>query len=439
MLVKFAIGRIKQGRHLFATDSLFRNATYLTGSTLVMSVLGFFFWIFIAHLYSPTEIGVASALIAVTTLISNISLLGLNLSMVRFLPSGKNQSRDINAVTIVVGSVTLFAAAIYAFIGTHVSGHIGLLASTDSKIAFTVLMVAVSLNSLTDSVFIAQRRGEYHTAGYAMLGLTKLILPLALVSFGAAGIFSAYILAMIASLVLSYYLMWRGCGYHFFARPNWKVISKMRTYAAHNYVGVVLNGLPAQLLPILIIKDIGASSVAFFSMAWTMANLLYVVPAAAMQSLLAEVSNDPEKQTEHIKRMVRLLVILLVPMVAIAVIVAPFMLRIFGPQYQHHATEIFQLFALSTFFVAISSVGNTLLNIAHKTTGVVITQVVNVVVTFSSAFWLVHDGLRGIGISIVLGNLAASVMYLILLRDLGRRKAAGKTGIVRPVPLEVTK
>lgn len=435
MLVKLLIGRIKQGRHLFATDSLFRNATYLTGSTLIMSVLGFFFWIFIAHLYSPTEIGVASALIAVTTLISNISLLGLNMSMVRFLPSGKNQSRDINAVTVVVASVTLFAAAVYAFIGTRFSGHIGLLASTDGKLIFTFLMVAVSLNSLTDSVFIANRRGEYHTAGYAMLGLTKLILPLVLVSFGATGIFGAYILAMVASLALSYYLMWRGCGYHFFSRPDWKIISRMRTYAAHNYVGVVLNGLPAQLMPILIIKDIGASSVAFFSMAWTMANLLYVVPAAAMQSLLAEVSNNPDKQTEHVKRMVKMLTILLVPMVVLAIIIAPFMLRIFGPQYQHHATEIFQLFALSTFFVAISSVGNTLLNIAHKTSGVVITQVVNVAVTFGSAFWLVHEGLRGIGISIVLGNLAASVMYIILLRDLLRRKPTEKHG-TSPVSLE---
>lgn len=426
MFVKPLVRRIQQGRHLFATDSLFRNATYITGSTLIMSILGFFFWIFIAHLYSPVQIGVASALIAITTLISNISLLGLNMSMVRFLPSSKAGSRDINAVTIVVASVTLFAAAVYAFIGTHFSGHIGLLASTDSKLAFTVLMVAVSLNSLTDSVFIANRRGEYHTAGYAMLGLTKLILPLVLVSFGAAGIFSAYILAMVASLALSYYLMWRGCGYRFFAPPNWKAISQMRTYAAHNYVGVVLNGLPAQLLPILIIKDIGASSVAFFSMAWTMANLLYVVPAAAMQSLLAEVSNDPDKQAQHIKRMVKVLTMILVPMVVLAIIIAPFMLSLFGPQYKSHATEIFQLFALSTFFVAISSVGNTLLNIAHKTSGVVTTQVINVVVTFGSAFLLVHDGLRGIGISIVLGNLAASVAYAILLRDLLRRKRTGK-------------
>lgn len=433
MLIPSLIARVKHARHLFSTDSLFRNATYLTASTFVMSVLGFLFWFFIAHLYSPATIGVASTLIAVTTLISNLSLLGLNSGMVRFLPHSRDQSGDINAITILVGVVTLAASAIYAFIGDRVVSHIGLLATTDDKVIFTVLMVAVSLNSLTDSVFIANRRGEYHTAGYAALGLVKLVLPLFLVRFGAAGIFGGYILAMLVSSLFSYYLMWRGCGYHFFTRPNWQSIKKMRTYAAHNYIGTFLNGLPAQLMPIFIIRNIGESSVAFFSMAWMMANLLYVVPSAAMQSLLAEASHDLDKKNEHIVRAVKMLALILTPAVIIAIVIAPFILKVFGGQYEHNGTMIFQLFAFSTFFVAISSAGNTILNIERETRGIVITQVINLVATFGSAFWLVKYGLPGIGFSMVLGNFAASIAFGIIFWRLHRaRRHAMPTIVHRP-------
>ncbi len=415
------VSRIKHGRYLFKTDSLFRNATYLTASTVIMSMLGFLFWIFVAHLYTPSQIGIASALIAITTLISNLSLLGLNSGIIRFLPSSKNQSGDINAAAIIIGSVTLLAAAAYAFIGNRFSGHITLLAPAPNKLAFTVLMVGVSLNSLTDAVFIARRRGEYHTTGYATLGFVKLVLPLFLVPFGAIGIFGAYILAMLASLTLSYYLLRRGCEYRFFARPNWNIIRQTRTYATHNYLGTVLAGLPSQLMPIFIIRNVGASSVAYFSMSWTMANLLYIVPSAAMQSLLAEVSHSPEKRNAYILRSIRLLTLILVPAVSLSIIVAPYMLNIFGTQYRSHASTIFQLFALSTFFVAVTNVGNTILNLNQKTRGIVGTQIVNLAVTFGSALWLVRYGLLGIGISMLLGCFAASITYVILLLKLKRK------------------
>lgn len=429
------VSRIKHGRYLFATDSLFRNATYLTASTVIMSLLGFLFWIFVAHLYSPSQIGIASALISVTTLVSNLSLLGLNSGIIRFLPESKDQSRDINAAAIIIGGVTLLAAAFYAFIGIHISGHISLLSSTTNKLAFTILMVAVSLNSLTDAVFIARRRGEYHTAGYATLGFVKLVLPLLLVPFGAIGIFGAYIFAVLASLILSYYLMWRGCDYRFFARPNWKILKQTRTYATHNYLGTVLAGLPSQLMPIFIIRNIGASSVAYFSMSWTMANLLYIVPSAAMQSLLAEVSHNPEKRNAYILRSTKLLSIVLIPAVALSIVIAPYMLTIFGIQYRHNAAAIFQIFALSTFFVAVTNVGNTILNIERKTWGIVGTQIVNLVVTFGSAVWLVRYGLHGIGISMLLGSFAASVTYLLLLFRLRRtRKGEQSTIPLAPFP-----
>src|SRR2546421_6812433 len=175
--MKSLAGLLRQTKQLLVEDSLFRNAAFLMASTAVMSVLGFGFWLFVAHLYPPAQIGEASTLISITTLISNISLLGLNAGLVRFLPGSKNQSRDVNAAIITVGLVTMLAAAIYLVIGALFGIHVSLLAAPWHKLAFVVLMATVSLNTLTDAVFVANRRAEYHTAVYAVFGIVKLILP----------------------------------------------------------------------------------------------------------------------------------------------------------------------------------------------------------------------------------------------------------------------
>ena len=96
-LVNQLLHQWRRIRELFRTDSLFRNAVFLMSSTAIMSVLGFVFWIFVAHLYSPEQIGVASALISITLLISNLSFLGLGSGFLRFLPGSAKPSRDINA------------------------------------------------------------------------------------------------------------------------------------------------------------------------------------------------------------------------------------------------------------------------------------------------------------------------------------------------------
>lgn len=418
--------RIRQAKQAFKDDSLFRNAAFLIASTAVMSVLGFGFWLFIAHLYPPSQIGEASTLISITTLISNVSLLGLNAGLVRFLPGSKNQSRDINAAIVTVGIVTMLATVGYLVISGLFGVHVSLLATPWHKFAFVALMAAVSLNTLTDAVFVANRRAEYHTAVYAVFGLVKLILPIFLIPFGSLGVFMAYMLAVIVSLVASLLFMKRISGYKLTARPNWSVLKRTRKFATNNYVGVILAGLPAQLMPLFIIKHLGSADVAFFSMAWTMANLLYVVPSAAAQSLLAESSHDPLQKSQNVKRTVKLLTAILIPVIVLSVAVAPYLLQIFGAQYAKGSTLIFQIFAVSTIFITISTIRNTVLNIEHRSGGIVVAQAGALVTIVLSVNFLFKYGLPGVGLSLLLGSVASNIchyaIYIYNRRHPGRHR-----------------
>jgi O-antigen/teichoic acid export membrane protein/Ser/Thr protein kinase RdoA (MazF antagonist) len=405
---------LSRTRQTFMTDSLFRNATLLMASTAIMSVLGFGFWIFVAHLYTPSQIGVASALISITTLLSNLSLLGLNAGLIRFLPGSKNQSRDINAALLMVAAVTIVAATGYVLIAGSLGADLSILATSWHKIGFILLMTTVSLNSLTDAIFIANRRAEYHTAAYGVLGIVKLILPLFLIPLGSLGIFSAYIIAMIASLVFSLFLMKRSCGYHFRARPNWVLLKKMRKYTTHNYVGVVLGGLASQILPIQIVHRLGSAQAAYFSMAWMMANLLYVVPSAATQSLLAESSFNPADKTRHVKHTTKILAAILIPAVILSIVIAPYLLSVFGANYSMGSTRLFQILALSTFFVAACNIGGTLMNIEQRTNGIMIMQFATAATAIGMAQFTIRYGLTGIGIALLGGNIAGTISVVVL-------------------------
>ena len=406
--------KLKSARQSFSSDSLFRNAVYLMASTAIMSVLGFGFWIFVAHLYSPGQIGLASALISITLLLSNLSFLGLNAGLLRFLPGSKSASRDINAALITVGVITMAAAAVYLMLG--IGGNLPFFtAHPANRILFVVLMAVVSLNTLTDSVFIANRRAELHTIVYAVFGIVKLVLPIVLVALGSLGIFTAYIGAAAASLVLSLILMWRECGYRLWSKPNWSFISGSRKYTTNNYLGVVIAGLPSQIMPSFIVNRLGEAHAGYFSMAWTMANLLYVVPSAITNSLLAESSHNPEAQVKNIRHASRLLAIILVPAVAFAIIIAPYLLKLFGGQYSSGGTAIFRLLAVGAFFIAANSVGNTILNIEHRTSGIVVVQGVIALVTLILAVLLIHLGLVGVGLAILGGNAAGTLVQLFII------------------------
>ena len=70
-------------KHL--SDPLFKNAYFLMFSSLTSAGSGFF-WVIAARFYSTANIGLASAIISAMGLISMLSLLGFDISLVRFLP-----------------------------------------------------------------------------------------------------------------------------------------------------------------------------------------------------------------------------------------------------------------------------------------------------------------------------------------------------------------
>ena len=87
--------------------SLYRNSIFLIASTFFGAGTGFIFWIIAARLYSTEDFGLASAMISAIGLISSLSVLGLNIGLIRFLSEIKDRSSLISTCMIVVTVVSL--------------------------------------------------------------------------------------------------------------------------------------------------------------------------------------------------------------------------------------------------------------------------------------------------------------------------------------------
>ena len=250
------------------TDSLYKNSLFTMTSTFVLGGLGFFFWIIIAHLYKTENVGIATTLISIMTLLSSFTILGLNSSLTRYLPKSANRNELINSSFVIVTVATLLPAGIF-FLGLQIfSPQLLFLRSNIFYIlSFIIFTIFTSWNILIDSIFMAFRAANNILIKNTIISILKLMLPFALIVFGAYGIFastaSAFALGVLAGLII--------LTLKFKIRPsisvNFFLVKELSIYSLANYMVIFIRGAPALILPVIILNLLSAKYAAYFYIA----------------------------------------------------------------------------------------------------------------------------------------------------------------------------
>src|SRR5437660_4712179 len=138
------------------TDPLYRNSLFNMASTFILGGLGFVFWIIIARLYKPENVGIATTLISLMTLLSSFTILGLNVSLNRYLPKSPNKNDLINSSFVIVMLVSLLVCVIF-LLGVPIFSPqlVFLRSSLFYIISFTLFVIFCSWNILVESIFMA--------------------------------------------------------------------------------------------------------------------------------------------------------------------------------------------------------------------------------------------------------------------------------------------
>jgi O-antigen/teichoic acid export membrane protein len=400
---------------------LYRNSLFLIANTVFTTGLGFFFWMVVARFYTEYEVGVGSAIISAVYFLALLSTLGLDVTIIRFLPKAKNPVELINSCLTLSGILALVVGGIFlAGLGLWSPKLIFVRERAVFTLAFLVFTCGWTLSGVIGSVFIAKRRAEFNLAKNTILSLLKIPLPILMVLFfHAFGIVSSWGVAtgIAIAICLFYFLPRIQKSYKPLPNLNLNLIRNIWKYSTGNYFASILAATPSFILPIMIVNILSGEQNAYFYVAWTIAAITFSIPGAASQSLFAEGSHFEDELGTYARRALRFALVLLVPTIILLVVLGKWLLLAFGSSYSTNALTLLWILGASSLFVGINSVYYTILLVRHRIRELLVLRgLIALVVLVASAFVMRAIGIVGIGYAWLGAQALVSIYVALTIR-----------------------
>ena len=428
---KLGVGNFsREGLKSLLSATLYANACYLIADIAVVSLLGFAFWTLAARLYTPAQVGLASAAIAAVILLSRLSGLGFGYGLIRFLPgAGERASTLINSCFTIAG-LTSLAAALVFLAGLNLwSPALIYLHQPGLSIFFALLTVAYTLFLLIDQAFIARRRARFVLFKNATAGIFKIAAVIAFVAFlSTYGVFVSWGLAIFVALAMAlfWFLPKAQQGYNPIPVVSREVVNDIIHFSLGNYIAEFFWFAPIMLFPLMVVNILGAEINAYFYIPWAIAQMLFAIPMAVSYSLFAEGSYEEHLLRSNTLKSLKLCLLILVPVAAALFVLGDKLLLLFGSSYSENGAALLRILALSTIPVGINCICLGVMRVKKNTRGVILVSASIACLALVSGYILMTSlGLVGVGTAwIATQTLVAAVTALLLLHRYHRSASA---------------
>jgi O-antigen/teichoic acid export membrane protein len=417
---------------------LYNNAYALIVSGISTSGLGIVYWAVAARFYTARDIGLNSAAISGMMLFSGISQLNLIEALIRFLPrAGEATARLVRtiyaasfSVSVVLGLSLFLLRNVWSPIPELFNGN------TSFLLWFIVATGAWSIFALQDFVLTGLRQAKWVPPENILFAVIKIVLVVALASqFQKDGIFLSWTFpTLLAIVAINGLLFFRLIPRHVAAtrdRAETIVPRQFANYVAGNYVGYLFFLASTTLLPIIVKVEDGSQATAYFYLAWIFAYSLYLIAQNMTASLIVESSLDQDQLGAYSYRVLMQLARLVVPLVVIFLVGAPFILDIFGSQYSAQGTDLLRLLALATIPNIVNALYIGIARVRRRMASIVLVQGALCIISLGLTPVLLHVyGIAGVGLAWLISQsvVAVFLMFTELRTSLfaSRRSLAAK-------------
>lgn len=408
MALKIGLALTDEGRN--RENKRFQiNSFLILLSSLTNAFFGFLFWVIAARLYPQSEIGIASGLISALALGFTFSRLGLDQSIVKFFPQGDKKSILMTSSIIVLASSLIIGVILIALSPIWLSQAEF---SFGTSIAFILFLMAISLAWLLGRSFIAVRKNSHYFI-QILISNSKVLFILFLTSLGAFGIFFSYGLAFAVAIIFSLIFLLRllGSGQYSFDRSY---LRKSFAFSSGTYVYGFFMLLPMQVLPLLVLNDMGTNEAAIYYLVYAFTSLLFVIPDAFGTTLFVEGSHG--RPLGHLyKKSAITIVTLLVLVVVFYSLFGKQILGIIGDEYVG-GFQLLQIMALSSFLVAVVIVYYSHLLVNGRVKLLILLSVITSVIQIGTSYLLIGTfGILGVGYSWLICYLIMSAIVGVLI------------------------
>src|SRR6185437_5980169 len=258
------------------SDLLYQNSFFMMVSTALVTGSGFFFWLIVAHLFSDVQVGLATDIISVATFIMNLAILGLNYSIIRFLPKYLKKPKERNqllsgSIFVIIAAVTICVGIFLLFLPSF-SPHLLFLRAGVTGWLLLLLTIAITIDFFTESIFLAFRTGKYILYKNFLVSVGKIGLPFLFIGLGAMGVFSSWAIAIASALIVSSFVLFRKFAFKLLPVFPREKVSMLFEFSIINFVVGLLGIAPALILPVMITNTINPQSSAYFYVSFMIAN-----------------------------------------------------------------------------------------------------------------------------------------------------------------------
>jgi O-antigen/teichoic acid export membrane protein len=395
-------------------------------NSVILAIFGFLFWIVCAHFYAPYQIGIATTLISVASILMQISTLGFNVSIIKFLPKSACKDDTVNTAIITATGMVLISSVTFllgvrffspklAFIGAHPWMWLGFLFST----------LVITLAQLLNAVYIALRSNGYQVIISTVYSFARMALLPVFVYLVGFGIFIAVAIATLISIVYGFFVLKRKFDFKIRVRFHSSVLREMAGFSVGNYFLSFFNNLYLVALPVIITNKVGPAASAYFYIATSLIAFLYVVPQAAASSMFAEGAHADKHDRALTFKAARILFALLLPAILIYISFGKYILLLYGHSYSANGMKLLDILAVSSIFVSISQLYFTHYRVSNqmlKLNGIVI---FTNLLALGLSYAFVRHGLVAVGVAVG-GCQAISCILFFVLDNKGPLRAFGK-------------
>lgn len=402
------------------TIPLYRNAFYLMLNSGITSLLNFFFWIVVARFYSEAELGSGAAIFSAINLLTIMSIVGLNLSVIRFLSHSDEPHRLINFSFTASGLISLAVATIFIAAVDLLSPALTFVKlNTVYFLTFVVLAVLSISSKLMDSVFVARRSAGFVLIKDVIFSSLKIPLVILLGMFlHAFGVVASWVVALGIAFVISFFLFLPKVEAGYKPVPTLKLgqFRSMWQYSAGSYLASLFGKAPIMILPLMVASILGTESNAYFYIAWMIASVLFTISGSVSRSLFAEGSYSEGSIKENLTRSLKFTFLLLLLAVIVLIVTGKWILLAFGESYSANALVLLWLLILASLPRGINQVYFSVLRVQGRLKELVMIRGFVAVSVLTMSFFVISSyGIISVGFVWLGVQIVVSIALVLML------------------------
>ncbi|MGW7819293.1 lipopolysaccharide biosynthesis protein [Streptomyces puniciscabiei] len=385
---------------------LFRNAYALMLNTGISAVLGLGFWLAAARYYSEDAVGQGSAAIAAMKFLAGLTAVTLTGALARFIPVAGHRTGRLISGTY-AGSSLLVAVAAGVFLLTLDTWgpSYRFLHGTVNGLGFIVAVIAWNVLTLQDGVLTGLRSATWVPVGNTVFSAVKLAL---LVAFATAlattGVFVSWVAAIATSVVpLGWLVFRRLVPRHVEAtegRTEPPTLKQVGRFLAGDYTGSLFSLAVIYLVPVIVASQVSSAENAYFYIATTIGGTTDLLAINMGASLTVEGSHDPARLAGYTRAALKRMARIMLPIAALWIIGAPWILGVFGSGYAHAATPLLRWLAVGSVLRVVIETYFAVLRARSRTAGLAWLQgLLCLLVLGLTLLLLPRMGLTGAGVA----------------------------------------